>query len=39
MSAMQIKFRKALVLASVLVAIGAVTGCHKKASGINPNSL
>src|ERR1700751_212936 len=38
MSAMQVKIRKSFVLAATLVAIGAVTGCHKKASGINPNA-
>jgi peptidoglycan-associated lipoprotein len=31
--------RKTLVMAATLVALGAVTGCHKKASGINPNAL
>jgi peptidoglycan-associated lipoprotein len=39
MSASQSRFRKSLVLASTLIVIGAVTGCHKKASGVNPNSL
>jgi peptidoglycan-associated lipoprotein len=26
-------------MAATLVALGAVTGCHKKASGVNPNAL
>jgi peptidoglycan-associated lipoprotein len=39
MSATQIKFRKATVLATTLALIGAVIGCHKKSSGIDPNSL
>ncbi len=39
MSALQIRSRKALVLAAALITIAAVTGCHKKASGVNPNSL
>jgi peptidoglycan-associated lipoprotein len=39
MSAMQVNIRKSFVLAATLVAIGAVTGCHKKASGINPSAL
>jgi peptidoglycan-associated lipoprotein len=34
-----IKFRKATILASTLVLMAAVTGCHKKTSGVNPNSL
>jgi peptidoglycan-associated lipoprotein len=38
MSAMQIKFRKATVLAATLVLIGAVTGCHKK-KAVDVNSL
>jgi peptidoglycan-associated lipoprotein len=33
------KIRQAFVLASALVAIGVATGCHKKASGIDPNAL
>ena len=36
MSVVQSSIRKALVLAATAVAIGAVTGCHKKASGVNP---
>jgi len=39
MNALQFKFRKAAVLAATLIVVGAVTGCHKKSSGINPNSL
>jgi len=39
MSATQTKLRKAFVLAVTAVAISVVTGCHKKSSGINPNTL
>jgi len=39
MNAMHTTIRKTLVLAATLVAMGAVTGCHKKASGINPSAL
>ena len=39
MSAFPVNLRRTFVLAATLVAMGAVTGCHKKASGINPNSL
>ena len=39
MNAMQIGIRKTLVIAATLISIGAVTGCHKKASGIDPNAL
>jgi peptidoglycan-associated lipoprotein len=39
MNVMQTKIRKTLVMAATLVAIGTVTGCHKKASGVNPNAL
>lgn len=39
MSATQTKLHRAIVLAAAVIAIGAVTGCHKKNSGINPNSL
>jgi peptidoglycan-associated lipoprotein len=39
MNGMQTRVRKTLVMAATLVAIGAVTGCHKKASGVNPNAL
>ena len=31
--------RQALALASTLVILAAVTGCHKKSSGVNPSSL
>jgi peptidoglycan-associated lipoprotein len=39
MSAMQNRINKTLAMAATLVALGAVTGCHKKASGIDPNAL
>jgi len=39
MSAVQMKFHRTLVIAATLVALGAVTGCHKKASGVNPSAL
>jgi peptidoglycan-associated lipoprotein len=39
MSAMQARMRKTLVMAATLAALGIVTGCHKKASGIDPNAL
>ena len=39
MSARQNRFSKTLVMAVTLAAIGAVTGCHKKASGVDPNAL
>src|SRR5712691_10730348 len=39
MSAMQNRISKTLVMAATLVALGAVTGCHKKTSGVNPNTL
>src|SRR5580704_12991767 len=39
MSAVQIKFRKSLVLIATFVALGAVIGCHKQASGVNPSTL
>ena len=39
MSAVQIKFHRTLVMAATLIALGAVTGCHKKASGVNPSTL
>jgi peptidoglycan-associated lipoprotein len=39
MNALQNKLHKTMILAATLVAIGAVTGCHKKASGVNPNAL
>ena len=39
MIATQSKICKTLVMAAALAAIGIATGCHKKASGVNPNSL
>ncbi|WP_263365608.1 OmpA family protein [Edaphobacter bradus] len=39
MSAIQITFRRVLTLAATAIMISAVVGCHKKASGVNPNSL
>jgi peptidoglycan-associated lipoprotein len=39
MNAVRVKIRQTLVTAATLFAIGAVTGCHKKASGIDPNAL
>ena len=39
MSAMQNRLTKTLALASTLAILGAVTGCHKKASGVNPSAL
>ena len=39
MNAMHTGIRKTLVIAATLISIGTVTGCHKKASGINPNAL
>src|SRR5277367_3983150 len=39
MSPMQNRLTKTLALASTLAILGAVTGCHKKASGVNPSSL
>ena len=39
MSAMQNRISKTLAIAATLAALGAVTGCHKKASGIDPNAL
>jgi peptidoglycan-associated lipoprotein len=39
MRAVQVQFRKALVLVATFVALGVVTGCHKKASGVDPNAL
>jgi len=38
MSAMQIRFRKSLIMAAAIV-LSAATGCHKKSSGVNPASL
>src|SRR3984893_5782647 len=39
MSTTPIKFRKAVILASTLVLIAAVTGCHKKPPAAPPSSL
>jgi peptidoglycan-associated lipoprotein len=39
MNAMQTGIRKTLVIAATLISIGAIAGCHKKASGIDPNAL
>ena len=39
MSAVQIKFRNSLVMVATFVALGAVMGCHKKTSGVNPSTL
>ena len=39
MNPMHKVLRKTLVTAAALIAIGAATGCHKKASGVNPNAL
>jgi peptidoglycan-associated lipoprotein len=39
MSTIQTSLRKVFLTAFAVIAISAVTGCHKKNSGINPNSL
>jgi peptidoglycan-associated lipoprotein len=39
MNVIQSNIRKTLITVASLVAIGAATGCHKKASGIDPNAL
>jgi peptidoglycan-associated lipoprotein len=39
MNITQLKIRKTLVITTALIAIAAATGCHKKASGIDPNAL
>src|SRR5437899_1350785 len=39
MSAVQSRISKTLVMAATFVALGVVTGCHKKASGVDPNAL
>jgi peptidoglycan-associated lipoprotein len=39
MSAMQNRMSKTLVMAATFIALGVVTGCHKKASGVDPNAL
>lgn len=39
MNVTRTKLHRAIVLAATVIAMGAVSGCHKKQSGINPNSL
>jgi peptidoglycan-associated lipoprotein len=39
MSATQSRISKTLALATTFVTLAMVTGCHKKASGIDPNAL
>src|ERR1700753_1150835 len=39
MSAVYVKLRNSLVLIATVAAVGAITGCHKKASGVNPSAL
>jgi len=39
MSAEPMRLRRTLALVATLAVLGAVTGCHKKASGVDPNSL
>jgi len=39
MNARQTKLHRTIVLAATVIALGAVTGCHKKKSGVNPASL
>lgn len=39
MNAVHVKFRNSLVLVATFAALGAITGCHKKASGVNPSAL
>ncbi|MDW5265197.1 MULTISPECIES: OmpA family protein [Acidobacteriaceae] len=39
MNVTRTKINRAIVLAATVIALGAVTGCHKKNSGVNPNSL
>jgi peptidoglycan-associated lipoprotein len=39
MSSMQNKISKTLVMAATFVALSVVTGCHKKASSVNPSAL
>jgi peptidoglycan-associated lipoprotein len=39
MIAMQNKLSRTLMMAVTLVSLAAVSGCHKKASGIDPNAL
>lgn len=39
MSTMHLKVRNTLVLAITAASIAVLSGCHKKTSGVNPNSL
>lgn len=39
MNARKTKLHRTIVLAATVIALGAVTGCHKKKSGVNPASL
>ncbi len=39
MSALQSRISRTLVVAATLVALAAVSGCHKNASGVNPSTL
>jgi peptidoglycan-associated lipoprotein len=39
MNVMHAGIRKTLVIVATLISVGAVTGCHKKVSGIDPNAL
>lgn len=39
MNGVQVKFRNSLVLVATFAALAAITGCHKKASGVNPSAL
>jgi len=39
MNEVRIKFPKALVMVATFGVLGAVTGCHKQASGVDPNAL
>jgi peptidoglycan-associated lipoprotein len=39
MSAMQNRMSKTLVMAATFIALSVVAGCHKKASGVDPNAL
>lgn len=39
MNARQTKLHRTIVLAATVIALGAVTGCHKKHTAVNPASL
>jgi peptidoglycan-associated lipoprotein len=39
MNAVEIKLHKSLVMVATFAVLGAVMGCHKKASGVDPNAL